>query len=71
MPAARLRLFVSGLTAAALAGSALAATAAPTAPTKALLPVARDTAPVVLTGAQLPSLTGFAKGIVTEWTRQP
>ncbi len=54
MPAARLRLFVSGLTAAALAGSALAATAAPTAPTKALLPIARDTAPVVLTGAQLP-----------------
>ncbi len=24
-----------------------------------------------LTGATLPSLTGFAKGIVTEWTRQP
>ena len=22
-------------------------------------------------GAELPSLTGFAKGIVTEWTRQP
>ena len=24
-----------------------------------------------LTEAELPSLTGFAKGIVTEWTRQP
>jgi hypothetical protein len=54
-PAARPRVLVIGVTACALAGSALAATAAPTTTHAPLVPVVRDAAPVVLTGAQLPA----------------
>ncbi len=54
LPPFRPRLLVGGLTACAVTASGLAATAAPTVIAKAPLPIARDAAPVVLTGSQLP-----------------
>ena len=54
MPPFRPRLLVGGLTACAVTATGLAATAAPTVTAKAPLPIARNAAPVVLTGAQLP-----------------
>ena len=79
MATARARLLVAGLTAGALAGSGLAATAAPTAQATAPLPIARDAAPVVLTGSQLPAwsapaATGVAQpypsGMTGEYSSQ-
>ena len=82
MPTARPRLLVAGVTACALAGSALAAGAATTSTAPAgagPLPVVRDAAPVILTGAQIPAWSApaaagvaapYPSGVTGDYSKQ-